>query len=126
HADTVPLVAGIDSSTQSCKVVIRDADTGALVRAGNAPHPDGTEVAPEAWWRALQAALDDAGGLTDVAAIAVAGQQHGMVCLDADGGVVRDALLWNDLRSAPDANDLIEELPGGASAWAAAIGSVPV
>ena len=44
------LVAGVDSSTQSCKVVIRDLSTGAVVRSGRAPHPDGTEVDPEAWW----------------------------------------------------------------------------
>jgi xylulokinase len=120
------LVAGIDSSTQSCKVVVRNADTGALVRTGSARHPDGTEVDPEHWWLALQAALAAAGGLDDVAAIAVAGQQHGMVCLDDAGNVVRDALLWNDLRSAPDAADLVGELPGGAAAWAEATGSVPL
>src|SRR4051812_35973932 len=120
------LVAGIDSSTQSCKIVVRDADTGALVREGAAPHPDGTSVDPVAWEAALDRAAAAAGGLDDVAAIAVAGQQHGMVCLDEDGQVVRDALLWNDLRSAPDAADLIAELPGGAEAWATATGSVPV
>ena len=63
------LVAGIDSSTQSCKVVVRDLDTGAVVRTGRASHPDGTEVDPAAWWEALQIALADAGGLDDVAAI---------------------------------------------------------
>src|SRR6266702_5557276 len=102
----MPLVAGIDSSTQSCKVVVRDADSGALVRSGSAPHPAGTEIDPELWWRALQSALEAAGGLADVAALSVAGQQHGMVCLDESGSVVRDALLWNDLRSASDAADL--------------------
>lgn len=120
------LVAGVDSSTQSCKVEIRDADTGALVRHGRAPHPDGTEVAPAAWEAALARAAAAAGGLDDVAAVSVAAQQHGMVCLDGDGEVVRDALLWNDLRSAPAAVDLIAELPGGAAAWAEATGSVPV
>src|SRR5665648_440951 len=50
------LVAGVDSSTQSCKVMIRDAETGALVRTGRAAHPDGTEVDPRHWWDALQAA----------------------------------------------------------------------
>ncbi len=60
------LVAGVDSSTQSCKVVIRDAATGALVRTGRAAHPDGTEVDPDAWWRALSEAIADAGGLDDV------------------------------------------------------------
>ncbi len=115
------LVAGIDSSTQSCKVVVRDADTGTLVREGRAAHPDGTEVAPQAWWNALQTAIAGAGGLDDVEAIAVGGQQHGMVCLDADGEVVRDALLWNDTRSAPESAALTEEL--GAQAWADAVGS---
>jgi len=121
----VSLVAGVDSSTQSCKVVVRDAETGALVREGRAAHPDGTEVHPDAWWRALAEATRQAGGLDDVAAVAVAGQQHGMVCLDESGTVVRPALLWNDTRSARAAADLTAEL-GGPTAWAEAVGSVPV
>ncbi|MDX6744736.1 xylulokinase [Actinocorallia sp. A-T 12471] len=123
------LVAGVDSSTQSCKVVVRDASTGALVREGAAPHPAGTSVAPSAWWSALETAVERAGGLDDVAALAVGAQQHGMVCLDVAGEVVRDALLWNDTRSAPDAADLIAEKGGaekGAAFWAEAVGSVPV
>ncbi|HEX2773476.1 MAG TPA: xylulose kinase, partial [Micromonosporaceae bacterium] len=68
----MPLVAGVDSSTQSCKVVIRDAETGELVRQGRAPHPDGTEVDPRAWWDALQRAAAEAGGFHDVAAVSVA------------------------------------------------------
>lgn len=119
------LVAGVDSSTQACKVVVRDAESGALVREGRAPHPPGTEVAPTAWAAALDAAIEQAGGLDDVAAVAVGGQQHGMVCLDDDGAVVRPALLWNDTRSAGAATDLIAELGGGA-AWAEAVGVVPV
>src|SRR5712691_9789433 len=125
------LVAGVDSSTQSCKVVIRDAETGALVREGHAPHPPGTEVDPAHWWEALGSAIGQAGGFADVAAISVAGQQHGMVCLDAAGDVVRPALLWTDTRSAAAAADLVAELGAGdrergAAAWAAAVGSVPV
>lgn len=120
----MPLVAGVDSSTQSCKVVVRDAATGALVRTGRAPHPDGTEVDPEHWWLALQAAIDDAGGLGDVAAVSVAGQQHGMVALDASGRVIRPALLWNDTRSADAAAALTEEL--GADEYARRTGLVPV
>src|SRR5690349_17297189 len=123
------LVAGIDSSTQSCKVVVRDAGTGALVRQGRASHPDGTEVHPDLWWAALQEAVAEAGGLDDVSAVAVGGQQHGMVCLDDAGEVVRPALLWNDTRSAGAARDLIEELGGGSAgrrAWADAVGLVPV
>ena len=105
------LVAGVDSSTQSCKVVIVDADTGAVVRSGRAPHPDGTEVHPEGWWTALRSALADAGGLADVSAISVAGQQHGMVVLDHGGRVIRPALLWSDTRSAAAATALDSEFP---------------
>ena len=122
-------VAGIDSSTQSCKVIIRDAETGALVRSGSAKHPEGTEVHPTRWWDALQEALTEAGGLADVDAAAIGGQQHGMVVLDAEGQVIRDALLWNDTRSADAAAQLIEEFGGGddgAAAWTSMTGSVPV
>ncbi|GAA4688188.1 xylulokinase [Promicromonospora umidemergens] len=127
----MPLVAGVDTSTQSCKIVVRDAETGALVRTGSAKHPDGTEVDPQHWWDAFQEAAAAAGGLADVAALAVGGQQHGMVTLDADGNVVRPALLWNDNRSAPSAEALITELgngdrEAGAQAWADAVGSVLV
>jgi xylulokinase len=118
------LVAGVDSSTQSCKLVVRDADTGALVRSGSAPHPDGTEIEPRYWWDALQVAIERAGGLDDVAAVSIAGQQHGMVCLDEQGDVVRPALLWNDTRSADAAGDLVAEL--GAQGWIDAVASVPV
>lgn len=118
------LVAGVDSSTQSCKVVIRDADTGELVREGAARHPGGTEVHPEAWWSALQEAIAAAGGFADVGAVSVAGQQHGMVCLDSTGEVVRPALLWNDTRSADAAAALVTEK--GAGWWAEATGTVPV
>ncbi|SON59290.1 Xylulose kinase [Mycobacterium simulans] len=119
------LVAGIDSSTQSCKVLVCDADTGEVVREGRAGHPDGTEVDPAAWESAAQHAIDVAGGLDDVDAVAVGAQQHGMVCLDGAGQIVRPALLWNDVRSADAARTLVDEL-GGASAWAHAVGVVPL
>src|SRR5690606_23078554 len=114
------LVAGIDSSTQSCKVLICDADTGAVVREGRAAHPDGTEIDPAFWESAAHDAVRAAGGLDDVAAVAVGAQQHGMVCLDEAGKVVRDALLWNDVRSAGAAAALVDEL-GGPQAWAEAV-----
>ena len=119
------LVAGVDSSTQSVKVVIREADTGALIREGRASHPDGTEVDPQKWWDALNQAINEAGGLDDVAAISVGGQQHGMVALNDKGEVIRPALLWNDSRSAGTAADLNAEV-GGNQAIADATGSVLV
>ena len=124
-------VAGVDTSTQSCKVVIVDPQTGEVVREGRATHPDGTEVDPEAWWQAFLEAVDEAGGLDDVASLSVSGQQHGMVLLDADGNVIRPALLWNDTRSAGAAEDLIVELGEGdrelgVERWVDATGSAPV
>jgi xylulokinase len=117
-------VAGIDSSTQSCKVVVRDALTGELIRSGKASHPAGTEVDPEAWFAALQAAIEDAGGLDDVAAVSIGGQQHGMVLLDASGNIIRKALLWNDTRSAGAAEELIARF--GAEKLIEVTGSLPV
>jgi xylulokinase len=121
----VKFVAGIDSSTQSCKVLVCDADTGEVIREGRAPHPHDTEIDPAAWESAAASAIAAAGGLDDVAAVSVGAQQHGMVCLDCDGQVVRPALLWNDTRSADAAAALVAEL-GGPQAWANAVGVVPL
>lgn len=125
----MPLVAGVDSSTSACKVEVRDVDTGTVIASGRAPHPPTTpprsEQRPADWWAAFEAACEQAGvygpGRPD--AIAVAGQQHGLVVLDDAGEVLRPAKLWNDTESAPDAAQLVEAL--GAEAWAEACGSVP-
>ncbi len=116
-----PLVLGIDSSTQSTKAVLVDARDGTLVEMRTAAHPPGTSVDPRAWLAALEEA---AGPLLDRAdAIAVGGQQHGAVVLDEAGEPVREALLWNDLRSAGSADALNEEM-GGPQAAADLTGSV--
>jgi len=126
----VPLVAGVDSSTSACKVEVRDADTGAVVASGRAPHPPTTpprsEQDPLAWAGALDAAWVKAGAdrADRPAAVAIAGQQHGLVVTDAVGSPLRDAKLWNDTESAVDAAELVSAL--GAVAWADACGSVPV
>ena len=116
------LVAGVDSSTQSTKVLLCEAEDGTVVARGSAPHPPGTECGPAAWWSALEQA--GAGLLDRADAVAVAAQQHGMVVVDEAGEVIRPALLWNDLRSAPAARELIAEL-GGPGWWAEHTGSVP-
>jgi glycerol kinase len=123
------LVAGVDSSTTATKVEVRDLDSGKVVGRGSSPHPPTrpprSEQDPAAWWAAFEAAWGQAAS-PEVAAISVAGQQHGMVALDADRRVIRPAKLWNDTESAPDAARLIERLPGGRAAWADACGLVPV
>ncbi len=115
------LVAGVDSSTQSTKVLLCEAEDGTIVAQASAPHPGGTECPPQAWWEALTKAGD--GLLTRAAAVGVAGQQHGMVVVDEDAEVIRPALLWNDLRSAAAAEELVAER--GARWWAERTGSVP-
>jgi xylulokinase len=124
----MPIVAGIDSSTQATKVEIRDVESGEVVAVGRAEHPPVTppvsEQDPDSWWSAFQSAWSDAGS-PDVAAISIGGQQHGMVALDADDRPVHPAKLWNDMESAADADWLVEQL-GGVGAWADAVGSVPV
>ena len=117
------LVAGVDSSTQSVKIVVRDAETGELVREARGTHPDATEISPSKWLSELTNSTK--GLLDDVEAISIGAQQHGMVVIDDNKQVVRDALLWNDTRSAAAATDLINEL-GGPDKWADAVGSVPV
>ena len=130
-SESRPFVAGVDSSTQSCKVVICDPASGRIIREGRASHPEGSEVSPQAWWDAFREAVRAAGGLDDVRALSVGGQQHGMVCLDERGEVIRPALLWNDTRSAGAAEELTCERGDGdrergARWWAQATGLVPV
>jgi len=124
-----PLVVGVDSSTQSTKALVVDVATGEVVASGQAPHTvssgAGRESDPRQWWEALGEALRQCGDAArEAAAVSVGGQQHGLVTLDADGEPVRPALLWNDVRSAPQARRLTEEL-GGAKFWAERTGSVP-
>lgn len=104
-------VAGVDSSTQSVKIVVRDSDSGELLGQASHPHPEGTEVDPQHWLTALNAVINEVGGLDNLDAISIGGQQHGMVLLDADGEVIRPALLWNDTRSAPQAAAINEAFP---------------
>lgn len=123
------LVAGVDSSTQATKVVIVDPDDGRLVAQGHAPHTvTGTlgarETDPREWWDALETALAATGRAGEVGAIAIGGQQHGLVVLDRDGGPLRPASLWNDTRAAADAERLTGLL--GADRWASLTGLRPV
>ncbi|SDL79755.1 xylulokinase [Streptomyces wuyuanensis] len=130
-----PVVIGVDSSTQSTKAAVIDAESGRVLAVGRSPHTvtgegGARETDPQVWWGALceavASALDESGvPASAVAAIAVAGQQHGLVTLDAAGRPLRPALLWNDTRSAPQATALVRAL-GGADAWLARTGSVPV
>ncbi|WP_037579754.1 xylulokinase [Phaeacidiphilus oryzae] len=123
-----PLVVGVDSSTQATKAVVVDVETGEIVAEGRSAHTvsgsgGARESDPRDWWRALGEALAATGRAERAEAVSVGGQQHGMVTLDADGEVVRPATLWNDVRSAPQAEALVAAR--GADWWAGRVGSVP-
>ncbi len=125
----MPLVVGVDSSTQSTKVEARDLETGQVVATGTAPHPGTTppvsEQDPRSWWSALVESFEQLGNhRRDVIAISVAGQQHGLVLLDHGGEPVRPAKLWNDTTSAAQADRLVAAL--GGERWVASTRSLPV
>ncbi|MGV9293908.1 xylulokinase [Amycolatopsis sp. NPDC003676] len=126
------VVAGADSSTQSCKVELRELESGRLLGRGSAPHSPAfapcSEQRPEEWWQALgsalHAAVETAGISTaDIAAISVAAQCHGLVAVDDAGEAIRPAKLWNDTTSAPQLRRLRAEI--GAREWIQAVGSLP-
>jgi xylulokinase len=123
----MPLVLGADSSTQSTTIEVRDAETGKRWGSGRWSHPETTpprsEQQPAAWWAAFVQAVHEARRY-NVAAISVAGQQHGLVALDRDATPVYPAKLWNDTESADQAAELLGHL--GAEGWAKAVGTVPV
>ena len=123
-------VLGVDSSTQSCKVEVRDLVSGRVVASGASKHPPTSppisEQDPVAWWSALVAACTALPQevRAGISAISVAGQQHGLVLLDAEGSPVRASKLWNDTTSAPQADAMVASL--GSDRWAELTGSRPV
>lgn len=123
------VVMGIDSSTQSCTVELRDVATGALVSIGRSPHPPTqppvSEQSPDDWWKALAAATKAARSGVDVriVSVGVGAQCHGLVATGSDGHIIRPVKLWNDTTSAPQSAKLIEQF--GTPWWTEQIGSVP-
>ncbi len=114
------VVAGVDSSTQSCTVELRDADSGALLGTGRSKHPPTyppvSEQLTSDWWKAFGGALSaarEAAGVAarDIRALSVGAQCHGLVALDEDDEPVRPVKLWNDTTAAPDVQRLLEERP---------------
>ncbi|MFI9099625.1 xylulokinase [Streptomyces fildesensis] len=120
------VVIGVDSSTQSTKALAVRVDTGEVLARARSPHTVSEggrrETDPEVWWQALRTTLE-ALSAHPASAISIGGQQHGLVTLDASGEALRPALLWNDVRSAPQAEALVARF--GAKHWAERFGSVP-
>jgi xylulokinase len=115
------LVAGVDSSTQSCKYITVDVATGEVRRSAALPHPDGTALDPRHWWDAFTGV--GAASLRGVKAVSITAQQHSTILLDNDNEPVCDAILWNDHRATQSALDLRHEY--GHDRWVRELGLVP-
>jgi xylulokinase len=119
------LYLGVDSGTQSVKVVALDVGTGRVVAEARAPHhlisglPAGhMEQHPQEWVDAMETAIGEVALRIDrarVRGIGVSGQQHGFVPLDAQGRVIRPAKLWCDTSTAEECAILTRKLGGAAA-----------
>jgi len=118
------LLVGIDSGTQSTKVLILDANPGKVVATSAEPYdlipnlpPGAKEQHPHTWRDATQKAFRKALALAaarpgEVKAIGVSGQQHGFVPLDKNGQVIRPAKLWCDTSTAPECDEIMARVGG--------------
>lgn len=116
-----PLLLGIDVGTGGTRAVLVNG-AGRTVASHATEHapirseqPGWAEQDPEDWWRAAQASIRavlaaEPSRASTIAAIGLTGQMHGAVLLDAAGAVLRPALIWCDLRSAPQCDWLNQTL----------------
>ncbi len=118
------LLLGIDSGTQSTKVLVVDARDGKVIASGaqeydlipNLP-PGAKEQHPHTWREATASAIRKAlrqakAVAAEVKAIGVSGQQHGFVPLDAEGEVIRPAKLWCDTSTAAECEEIMDRVGG--------------
>src|SRR5947209_11841489 len=118
------LLLGIDSGTQSTKVLVVDARDGKVLASAAQEYdlipnlaPGAKEQHPHTWRDAtasgIRRALRQAKAVAaEVKAIGVSGQQHGFVPLDKDGEVIRPAKLWCDTSTAPECEEIMKKLGG--------------
>jgi xylulokinase len=128
------LLLGIDSGTQSTKVLVVDARSGRVLAEASQGHdlipglpPGAKEQHPHSWRtaaaKAIKAALQGAKArAAEVVAMGVSGQQHGFVPLDQKGAVIRPAKLWCDTSTAPECDEITARL-GGPKQTIAALGN---
>src|SRR5262245_32000702 len=118
------LLLGIDSGTQSTKVLVVDARDGKVLASAAQEYdlipalpPGAKEQHPHTWRdataSAIRRALRQAKAVAaEVHAIGVSGQQHGFVPLDQDGEVIRPAKLWCDTSTAAECEEIMEKAGG--------------
>jgi xylulokinase len=128
------IVIGIDSGTQSTKVLVVNAQTGKVLASASERYdllpnlpPGSKEQHPSTWIKAtsnsIRKALRDAKVKPgEVKAIGVSGQQHGFVPLDEKGEVIRPAKLWCDTATTPECDEIMAKV-GGPKATLRALGN---
>jgi xylulokinase len=113
----VTTLLGLDVGTTGVRCLALD-DGGRLVAEASAeypiysPHPGWSEQRPEDWWRASCEVIAQVAAMVgrDIAAIGLTGQMHGAVFLDQHDEVIRPALLWNDQRTAAQADAITQRV----------------
>ncbi len=109
---------GIDVSTTSAKALLIDErgrviDTQTNSLTLQQPRPLWSEQHPEEWWQAAAAAIRAVTARhpdKPIAAVGLTGQMHGLVLLDAQGEVLRPAILWNDQRTQAECDEITQAL----------------
>ncbi|MBV8096485.1 MAG: xylulokinase [Acetobacteraceae bacterium] len=112
---------GLDLGTSSIKAILVDREERTIAAASERlaiqrPGPGRSEQDPEAWWQASVACLDRLTAaapwaMASVTGIGLSGQMHGAVLLDAEGVVLRPAILWNDGRAYAECRELEAAFP---------------
>ncbi|MGM0375320.1 MAG: xylulokinase [Bacteroidota bacterium] len=115
---------GFDIGSSSVKVSLLDIEKGTSAGSAfypktempiSAPHPDWAEQSPEEWWDNLKQALKEVLNTSDVKAseikaIGITYQMHGLVALDKNGEVVRPSIIWCDSRAVSYGREAFQKL----------------
>ncbi len=129
-------VLGIDVGTTAVKAMLVGSDGRVLGESEvehsvSVPRPGWSEQHPEMWWRsttqAVRKVLHTEGGgdwRGEISAIGLSGQMHSSVFLDADGEVIRPALLWNDVRTSAQCRHVLESV--GLDLLHGTVGNLPL
>ncbi|WP_320128006.1 xylulokinase [uncultured Sphaerochaeta sp.] len=120
------IVVGIDTGTQSTKVLCYDIEKKDVVFVASAPHTlisreDGSREQEALWYiDAIRACFSQVTPeiKKHIIAIGVSGQQHGFVPLDKDGQVLAPVKLWCDTSTAKQCTELTERLGGEEAVFA--------
>ena len=122
------LFLGLDIGTSGVKAILVSPSGEVVANATtplalSTPRPGWTEQHPDVWWQACVASIRavlGAKAAANIAAIGMSGQMHSSVFLDAEGDVIRPALLWSDGRTTAECREITDRVGGEAQlrAWA--------